>query len=701
MIWLNIIEKLNEFIVTYVPYFPSFRISDIFEILLLIFIVYKVIRSLKNSRVVVVGKGLFILFIFYNIAYLLNFEVIVLLFESILSLLLFALIIVFQPELRKILEQIGTKGVNIDIKALFGKSKPVFKYYEDNVIDELAEACFSMSAVKTGALIVIEREIPLNDYFKSGTMLNADLSAGLLVNIFEKNTPLHDGAVVMYGNKVKAAACVLPISQTIELAKRYGTRHRAACTTSEVTDAIVLVVSEETGGVSLFSEGKMKKLGSPEVFKNALRELQIRKVIDLNETVSKEKFSFKSIIHSNNFKLKVASVIVGFLGWILMVNITNPVTTKVISDIPIEFTNVQVIESTGKTFEVLSEEYVDIIVKDKRSVVDKISRSDVVVVADLTKLSVVNAVQLQAIIDKYPSAEIKFVESDTINVKLDNVISKEVNVELEKTVDSNSLTYVPELHTETNRVVVKGGKSLVNTVDKIVCTYDVTDAEGTYKGEAIPIVYDKNGDIIDSKSLQIGVEKVYATGKVYNVKEIPIKVDLGTDVVSGLKVHNVVSEPLTIKLSGDDSVLNNLKLFEIDLDISVNSQSVINNQYSMSVNILDYIPKGLYYVGENEKIDVIINFETLNTKDFEFTTDEFRIDNLASNLNVSFKDKFIQIRVSGEDSVLESLTKENIKPFLDVSGLEAGSYNLIVQFDGFDNVIIEENKSVKLDISEK
>ena len=701
MIGLSIFEKLNEFIITYVPYFPSFRISDIFEIILLIFIVYKVITSLKNSRVVVVGKGLFILFIFYNIAYLLNFEVIVLLFESILSLLLFALIIVFQPELRKILEQIGTKGVNIDIKALFGKTKPVFKYYSDTVIDELTEACFSMSSVKTGALIAIEREIPLNDYFKSGTMLNADLSSGLLINIFEKNTPLHDGAVVMYGDKVKAAACVLPISQTVELAKRYGTRHRAALTTSEQTDAMVLVVSEETGGVSLFVEGKMKKLGSAESMKTALKEWQERKGIDLNETVKKEKFSFKSIIHSNNFKLKLASVIVGFLGWLLMVNITNPVTTKVISDIPIEFTNQQVIESTGKTFELLSDGYVDIIVKDKRSIVDKISRSDVVVVADLTKLSVVNAVQLQAIIDKYPTAEIDFVESDTINVKLDTVISKEVNVELEKTVNSDSLTFVPELHTETDRVVVKGGKSLVNTVDKIVCTYDVSDAKGTYKGEAIPIVYDKNGDIIDSKSLQIGVDKVYATGKVYNVKEVPIKVDLGTDVVSGLKVHNVESEPLIVKVSGQDNILNNLDILEIDLDISVDSKSVVNNQYTMSINILDYIPNGVYYMGEEEKIDVIINFETLNKKDFEFTSDEFRVDNLSNNLKVSFKDKVIQISVSGEDSILDNLTKENIKPFLDVSDLDVGSYNLIVQFEGFDNVIIEENKSVKLDISEK
>ena len=267
-----------SFINNLLGYLPAFKISDIVEILLFIIIIYKVIENMKNTRAVVVLKGIFILFLFYVIAYVCSFDAIIVIFQSVISLLIFALVVVFQPEMRKFLEQIGTKNITekFNLSQLFGKNKPVFKYYSDKSITELIKACFAMGEVKTGALIVIERDIPLNEYIETGIGLNADLTSQLLINIFEKNTPLHDGAVIQIKDKVVSATCYLPLSSNPKISKHMGTRHRAAIGISEVTDCLVIVVSEETGNVSLAVNGKITTNLTKEKFRELLYNYQIK-----------------------------------------------------------------------------------------------------------------------------------------------------------------------------------------------------------------------------------------------------------------------------------------------------------------------------------------------------------------------------------------------------------------------------------------
>ena len=177
---MSFLGQLNSF------YIPSFRVTDIIEILIFIFVIYKVIIGLRNTRAMILLKGILVLFIFYNIAYLFKFQAILVLFQSLVTLLLFALIVMFAPEMRRFLEQIGTKNLigKLNLKSLFTKEKEVFKYYSDKTIVELSKACFAMGAVKTGALIVIERNIPLTEYIETGIGINADLTSQLLINIF-------------------------------------------------------------------------------------------------------------------------------------------------------------------------------------------------------------------------------------------------------------------------------------------------------------------------------------------------------------------------------------------------------------------------------------------------------------------------------------------------------------------------------------
>jgi diadenylate cyclase len=193
--------------------------------------------------------------------------------ENTLGVGLIAIVIIFQPELRKALENIGGRN---RLGGLFNFNKSEPDKFSDKTIDELVKATYAMGKVKTGALIVIEDEILLDDYIRTGIDVDALVSSQLLINIFEKNTPLHDGAVVMRGDRIVAATCYLPLSDSMSLSKEMGTRHRAAVGISEVSDSMTIIVSEETGRVSVAHRGHITRNVDEDVLREKLQYLQKR-----------------------------------------------------------------------------------------------------------------------------------------------------------------------------------------------------------------------------------------------------------------------------------------------------------------------------------------------------------------------------------------------------------------------------------------
>lgn len=677
-------------------YIPSFKFSDIFEIGILIFLIYKIIQSLRNTRAMVVLKGVFLLFIFYNIAYILQFQAIVVIFQSVIAILIVALIVVFQPEMRRILEQIGTQNISskFDLKSLFSKEKKVAKYYSDKSVHELTKACFSMGAVKTGALIVIERNIPLVEYINTGIALNADLTSQLLINIFEKNTPLHDGAVVQIEDKLISATCYLPLSNNMSINKNLGTRHRAAIGATESTDCIVLVVSEETGHVSLVVDGQIHTNLTKEQFRDLLFKYQVKD--EKKEQIRPEEV-ITNTVFQKNFATLVLSVLVGVIGWVLLMNVANPITTKTFENIPIEFVNTSIIENTGNTFEVLSDTYVTVKVTDARSIIDSLTREDITVIADFSKLSYVNAISLEGYINRFPTTTIEFVDTNTISVELDSIISKEVEIQFDKIMSSNSSTYVPVLNSDTMSLIITGGKARVDTIDKVVCTYDISNAEDLYEGTAIPVIYDRNGDILDNSLFTLNTQEVIATGMAYPIKSVPVEVTLGHDVISGYKVSNIEYSPQSINVVGENQYLKLFNKLSIELEINVDS----NKQFVRTINIVDYLPEGIYLADENKEITVTIDFEALNSKSIFFSREDISIVGDIEGYKVSLLEKNFSIVISGEDEILKTITKETIKPYIDLTNLSVGTYNLIVQFEGLDNVYLASNISVRIDVTER
>ncbi len=237
---------------------------DLVDILVVTYFLYRLYQMLKNTRAASLVKGLLVLLLAALVSKSLHLHVINWLLEKSMTVVLVALPVVFQPELRRALEQIG-RG------RLFRKTVVLDEEEVEHMLSALVTAVMAMSRNRIGALIVLERETGLDDYIETGTQIDALISHEMFLNIFIPNTPLHDGAVIIRANRIKAAGCLLPLTEARNLSKELGTRHRAAIGLSEQTDALVLVVSEETGTISLARGGVLQRYLTAEDIKDLLR----------------------------------------------------------------------------------------------------------------------------------------------------------------------------------------------------------------------------------------------------------------------------------------------------------------------------------------------------------------------------------------------------------------------------------------------
>ena len=254
---------------------PKITMTDVVEILIITFLFYYMLVWIKNTRAWVLLKGIMVILLFVLVAAVFQMNTIIWIAKNTLSVAITAIVIIFQPEIRKALENLGQKNFLTSFFT-FDFSKGEIAKFTDKTINELVKACYEMGKVKTGALIVIEDEIVLSEYERTGIVVDGILTSQLLINIFEKNTPLHDGAVIVRGDRVVSATCYLPLTDSLSISKDLGTRHRAAVGISEVSDSLTIVVSEETGKVSIAMGGELYRNVDAEFLKNKLSFIQHR-----------------------------------------------------------------------------------------------------------------------------------------------------------------------------------------------------------------------------------------------------------------------------------------------------------------------------------------------------------------------------------------------------------------------------------------
>ncbi len=254
----------------WMSFLPKITYMNIVEIIIIAFLIYEILLWIKNTRAWTLLKGIVFILAFAIFTYILRLDTIMWILQKTALVATTALVIIFQPELRKALEQLGSKNL-VSVFLSFDDNKGD-QGFTEKTVSELVRASFEMAKVKTGALMVIERGTPLKDIQRTGIDVDGIVTSQLLINIFEHNTPLHDGAVVIRGNRVAAATCYLPLSDNDSINKALGTRHRAAVGISEVTDSLTIVVSEETGRVSVAEHGELQKVKDAETLGRILRE---------------------------------------------------------------------------------------------------------------------------------------------------------------------------------------------------------------------------------------------------------------------------------------------------------------------------------------------------------------------------------------------------------------------------------------------
>lgn len=295
----NFFTTINDFweinIVNYIQELNNnpFRIiSLVLDISIVVYLIYKLVRVSKNSRVWQLIKGIAFLIIITVVSGWLHLEIVHYLLTSLMTYGVIAMIVIFQPELRRGLEQLGTNKFT----KFFGMDKDIITKTKEDIY-KIVIAAEELAKTKTGALIVIERDIKIGDIAETGVEINSEISPQLLVNIFVPNTPLHDGAVIISNNKIKAAACILPLANDKQIAKELGTRHRAAIGISKETDSIAVVVSEETGKISIAKDGTLIADVNDEVLKKVLiKNIVTNRLVD-EDKIKKDRFK--------NLKLKI------------------------------------------------------------------------------------------------------------------------------------------------------------------------------------------------------------------------------------------------------------------------------------------------------------------------------------------------------------------------------------------------------------
>ena len=233
--------------------FVGFRLIDVLDIIIVAYLVYKILGFIQETRAQQLVRGLVVLGIVFFLSDFLKLYLLNWLLRNFVTMGLFALIVLFQPELRRGLEQLGRRNI------VSGQFRSLDKENAIEVVKDIVAAVDDFSATRTGALIVFERETTLNDIIETGTIVDARISVRLLGNLFYEGSPLHDGAVIIRGDRIHAASCVLPLTEKKNIGRNLGTRHRAGLGVSEVSDALVIVVSEETGVISVAENGNFRR----------------------------------------------------------------------------------------------------------------------------------------------------------------------------------------------------------------------------------------------------------------------------------------------------------------------------------------------------------------------------------------------------------------------------------------------------------
>lgn len=675
---MGILTELMMKASSWLTLLPRISLRNLFEIAIISFLVYEILFWIKNTRAWTLLKGLLTIMVFAIVAVLLRLDTIVWILKNITTIAVTAFLVVFQPELRKALEQLGSQNLLSGILAQDdGKSSQEFN---DRTVNELVRATFEMAKVKTGALMVIERGTSLKEIERTGIEISGLVTSQLLINIFEHNTPLHDGAVVIRGNRVAAATCYLPLSDNMSINKALGTRHRAAVGVSETTDSLTIVVSEETGRVSVAEGGMLRSVPTAEALRNILSGLMKEEPVSSNRFKIWKGRLINGKKLTNNLKLKILSVFLAFFVWLAVTNISNPDVTAT-KEVPLEVLNEDVLSTNGKTYELIDNRTtVTVAYKVRTLDAGSISASDFRAYIDLA--------------DMYEPTGAVPVKVDVKNNKVDAVTAKPMVIRVttedvqQKKFD---LTAYTEGKTESGyregtvnivptSIYVSGPESQVGRISTVGITIRLDGANSDLSGTAQIQCFDANRNKItlDDRVTLSRSEADY-TLSILKVKTLGLNFETEGRVADGYRFTGIESNVNSVDVVGlksDLAEINaiNIPKSELNMDGASADKEVI-------IDLNKYLPENVELADSNSKIHVTLKVEPLETRTIELKTSKIRQVGASSRYSYQYDRDAIRLSIKGLQEDLDQLTDDDLEAEVDVSDMGPGTHPGTVTFE--------------------
>ena len=665
---------------------PKITMTDVVEILIITFLFYYMLVWIKNTRAWVLLKGIMVILLFVLVAAVFQMNTIIWIAKNTLSVAITAIVIIFQPEIRKALENLGQKNFLTSFFT-FDFSKGEIAKFTDKTINELVKACYEMGKVKTGALIVIEDEIVLSEYERTGIAVDGILTSQLLINIFEKNTPLHDGAVIVRGDRVVSATCYLPLTDSLSISKDLGTRHRAAVGISEVSDSLTIVVSEETGKVSIAMGGELYRNVDAEFLKNKLSFIQHRE-----KKVSKIELWRRMLKNlakklTNNLGLKVLAVLFAIALWIVVVNIDDPVKPAQYT-ISVTQDNMDYLTSNGKYSETLGgKNTVTFTASAKRSILEKLSNTDFTAVADMEKIEYVEGdgvcrVPITITCSKYNSNTVTISSKQQyLDVTVEDLgnVQKKITASTEGTVmDGCALGDVSIV--TSNLLKISGPSSVTSQISTVVATINVDGMSSDVTDTVVPVLYDADGNEIDASKLKMNINTVTITAQILNTKDVDLSFQTKGTVASGYTLKEITYSPKKVRIKGETDVLN--KVAKITIPDDVLDMSGATEDVETTVDITSYLPDGTSLVlAADAKVEVKVKVEPITTKTFEVDASAFTLENIPDATKAKITEDTIQVEVTGAESDIKKLSADDITGTVNLQGYGNGEHNIAADID--------------------
>ena len=671
----------------------TFVLSDIIQIIIIFLAMYYIIKEIKDTRAWIITKGIAIVFLIYAVVTLMQLTTIQYIIEQSFQFIAIAVIIMFQPELQRLLETIGKQDFKTWYKKLKKDKKTDKNIISNKAISEIAKACEEMSKVKTGALIVIEMGIPLTNVIESGIGINADITSQLLINVFEKNTPLHDGAVVIKDNKVRSATCYLPLSKNGEIQKSLGTRHRAGIGISETTDALVVIVSEETGEISFCENGRISHGITTEILKKKLEMVSNNRTDEIEESRHIE-------INRSKLITKIVVAIASVFTCVLISSSRDAVVTTTINNVNVIPFNTNVMETIGQTYKITSGDTVSVKVTGRKSIISDLTSDDIIAKADFRKMSQVYSVPIEVSVKGYDNDEIEAntANSDVMILELEDIIEKELPITVELIGNCTDGYYFTSSLVDIDRLKVSAPESKLNNITSAEVTINITGKSEEFISFATPILKDESGNKVDMNGVSISSEQVQVLAKAYRTKEIPILFNVSSsNEDERYELINYTLSSNTITIAGDEEKLNSMSNIPIDIDLS-NSNDMAS---SILIDMSQYIDEDIFIVKESDKqISATVETKKFIKKSLKLNEDDIVIKGLGTRktLNIDYIPEYIEYYINSE---IGDISIDMLEPTLNISNESNGSHDGTINIRMINEVYIESDLSIKYTISKK